>query len=124
MRLLLDEHVAPAVARGLRRHGLDAVALVHWQGSQYLGASDPEVLAAAALDQHVLLTYDLRSIPELLREWSELGRQHAGVVLVDEQTIRPSDVGGLVRVVAALATARARTDWAGRVELLRRAGTQ
>jgi hypothetical protein len=43
-----------------------------------------------------LLPNDRRTIPPLLKTWAEEERTHGGVVFVDEKTISPADIGGLV----------------------------
>ena len=95
LKLLLDEHVARAVASGVRRR-----------------------LPAIAID--ALVTYDRRTIPILLKGWAEQGLQHSGVIFVDERTIAPSDVGGLVRALAELCVAAGEWDWTDRVVFLKR----
>ena len=44
-----------------------------------------------------------RTIPPLLKAWAEEGRPHGGVIFVDEKTISPADIGGLVWALARLA---------------------
>ena len=120
MRLLLDEHVSPAVAEGLRQTGLDAVALRAWLGGRYLEAPDEAILAEAAREIRVLVTYDQRTIPPLLKLWAEAGRGHAGVVFVDHRGIPPKDIGGLVRALVELDERLGALDWADRVVFLQR----
>jgi predicted nuclease of predicted toxin-antitoxin system len=119
VRLLLDAHVSPAVARQLERDGIDTVALRDWQGGNYRSAPDDQVLAAAASDERVPVTYDCQTIPPLLKEWAETGRHHAGVVLVDEKTIRPSSVGMLIRALRTLVAECGEEPWQDRVAFLR-----
>ena len=119
MRLLLDSHLPVALGKRLRDTGLDVVALSEWLGGDYRTASDDRVLEAALADHRVLVTYDCRTIPRLLKDWAESGRHHAGVVLVDEVTIRPSDVGGLLRALTQLAERSQARDCADRVVFLR-----
>jgi len=119
MRLVLDEHLPLAVALALRRRGADVVALRDWQDGVYLGAADDRLLEAAFTDGRVLVTFDCSTIPPLLKQWAEIGRDHAGVVLVDEITLRPSDVGGLVRSLAGLLDERGPENWQDRVAYLR-----
>lgn len=122
MKLLLDEHISPAVAHGLSAaHGeLAVVALREWQGGAWLEAPDALLLQTAAADGWTLVTYDLRTIPPLLKEWGEQGIAHGGVILVDERSIAPSDFGGLIRALERLAAALADTDWQNRVVFLTR----
>src|SRR4029079_7170210 len=67
MRLLLDAHVAIAIAAQLQREGIDVVALRDWQGGGYRNASDDLILVAALAEQCVLITFDCRTIPPLLK---------------------------------------------------------
>ena len=120
MRLLLDEQLSPAIATGLRRRGVDAVALRDWSGPAGLGASDNNLLAAAFAGERVVVSYDRRTLEPLLRAWAEGGQHHGGVVLVDDRTLRPNDVGGLVRALRALEPAEGARDWQDRVVYLRR----
>src|SRR5919108_5032866 len=99
LRLLLDAHISSAVARGLRAHGADAVAITEWHGGRYRSAADPDVLRVAHLEQRTLVSYDLSSIPDLLRELAEAGEDHSGVIFVSQKTIREGDTAGLVEAL-------------------------
>jgi hypothetical protein len=122
LKLLLDEHISTRVAKGLRR--IDRRILVHsmleWEEGGFLGRDDEACLRAAAAQQLTLVTYDRRTIPPLLKNWAEAGLCHAGVIFVDEKTIAPSDIGGLVRALAAVAKAGRDWDWSDRILFLRR----
>jgi hypothetical protein len=121
LRFLLDEHISPVVAEGLKRLDplLEVHALQRWEGGRLLGRSDAECLEAAAQNGLSLVSYDLRTIPSLLRAWTAEGRTHAGVVLVDQATIPPWKVGGLVRALESLYFRAGDFDWTNRVEFLR-----
>ena len=119
MRLRLDAHVSPMVARGLRQQGVDALAIQDWQAGTHRDAPDEVVLTAALGDARVLATYDCRTIPALLKSWADVGRAHAGVILVDDRTILPSDIGGLIRALVRLATQSGEDTWLNRVIFLR-----
>lgn len=122
LKLLLDEHISPAVARGLRsrNESLMVVCLASWQKGEFLGQQDFVCLQEAAKQGLTLVTYDRRSIPPLLKDWIEQGRRHGGLIFVDEKTISPADVGGLVRALDELARTAARWEWTDRVCFLRR----
>jgi predicted nuclease of predicted toxin-antitoxin system len=114
MRLLLDAHIPTAVSRSLQSTGIDAVTVSGWQNGQWRSASDELILEAARADERALVTYDCRTIPLLLKAWAEEGRSHAGIVFVDSRTIRPNDVGQLVRALQNLA-ANETSSWKDRV---------
>ena len=122
LKLLLDEHISPNVASGVRRRvsGLTIHPLMEWEGGAFLGASDAVCLGAAAAFRFTFVTYDRRTIPPLLKAWAEQGIHHGGVVFVDERTVSPADIGGLVRALADLAKAAQHWDWQDRVSFLQR----
>jgi hypothetical protein len=122
LKLLLDEHISPAVAAGLRRRApsLAVCGLAEWEGGAFLGQDNAAFLSHAAAQHWTLVTCDRRTIPPLLKTWAEAGLHHGGVVFVDEKTIPPSNVGGLLRALAALANEAASWDWTDRVCFLRR----
>jgi hypothetical protein len=122
LKLLLDEHISPAVARGLRKKNSSLVIhfLAEWDDGAYLGRDDAACMENAAGQGLTLVTYDRRTIPPLLKSWAEHGKDHGGVIFVDEKTIPPSDLGALVRALDSLAREGAHWDWRNRVCFLRR----
>jgi hypothetical protein len=117
VKLLLDEHISPAVADGLRRRNrsLTVVCLAVWERGAFLGPQDSVCLQHATAQGLTLVTYDRRTIPPLLKVWAEEARKHGGVIFVDDQTISPADTGGLVRALSELARTTSRWDWSDRV---------
>ena len=122
LKLLLDEPISAAVARGLRRRSreIDVCALAAWDGGSFLGKDDSALLREAAAQRLTLVTYDRRTIPPVLKAWAEEGRIHGGVIFVDEKTVSPADIGGLVWALARLASDAGSWDWKNRVAFLRR----
>lgn len=96
IRLLLDVHIGRHVARALRQRGFDVVALAEWHRGSYLGTLDDEMLRAAAHEGRTLVTYDVHTIPALLRTLAGAGVQHAGVIFVSRRTIKSDNIGALV----------------------------
>ena len=94
MKLLLDAHVPPAVAKALSRRcpGLDVVHLCDWRERAYLRAEDRDILRAAAGEARTLFTYDLKTIPGLLRALAETEEEHGGVIFADDRSIPSDDV--------------------------------
>ena len=122
LKLLLDEHVSPRVAVGLRRrHQFLAVHfMLEWENGELLGQNDAACLERAAAVGLILVTYDRRTIPSLLKAWAEEGREHGGLVFIDEKTLSPADIGGQVRALSNLVRQAAKWDWTNRVCFLHR----
>jgi hypothetical protein len=122
LRLLLDEHISPDVADGLLRRNRSLVVhyMAKWENGDFLGQEDSACLQKAASQRLTLVTYDRRTIPPLLKTWAEEEREHGGIVFVDEKTISPADMGGLVRALINLSKETGAWDWANRVYFLRR----
>lgn len=76
------------------------------------------MLQAAAARQLTLVTYDLRTIPPLLKIWAETGVHHQGVIFVDRKSIDPGDIGGLIRALCELFDALREADWTDRIVYL------
>ncbi len=118
--LLLDEHLSPKIAAGLRRLNLPIVVhpMNEWKGGRFLGRTDAECLVEAAQNRLTFVTYDCRTIPSLLRSWGEQGRSHAGIIYVDQRTISSGDIGSLVRALAWTIREYGGEDWTDREEFL------
>jgi hypothetical protein len=121
LKLLLDEHISPEVAKGIQRRirTLVVYSMVEWEDGDFLGKEDSVCLVEAAKQCLTLVTYDRRTIPPLLKLWAEEGRPHGGVIFVDEKTIAPSDIGGLVRALISLTAETGHMDWTNQVYFLR-----
>jgi hypothetical protein len=122
LKLLLDEHISPDVAAGMRRRDrlVTVRSLVEWEGGNYLGKEDSACLLEATVQELTLVTYDRRTIPSLLKRWAEEGRHHAGVIFVDEKTVSPKDIGGLVQSLGMLMKEVGHWDWTDRIYFLHR----
>src|SRR3954451_25020023 len=89
LSLLLDEHISPRVAAGLRRRirALTVYPLKDWEDGAFLGQDDASCLMEAAAQGLTFVTYDRRTIPPLLKTWAEQGIHHAGIIFIDDRTI-------------------------------------
>ena len=122
LKLLLDEHISPRVADGLRcrNRSLIVHCIAGWENGRFLGQDDSSCLEHAAEHGLTLVTYDRRTIPPLLKDWAEARREHGGVIFIDEKTISPSDIGGQVRALSKLIRESANWDWTNRTCFLQR----
>lgn len=122
LKLLLDEHISPRVAEGLRRRhrSLTVHFMTEWENGRLLGQDDSVCLEHAAKQGLTLVTYDRRTIPPLLKVWAEAGRMHGGVIFIDEKTISPADIGGQVRALLRLTRETADWEWTDRTCFLQR----
>ena len=101
MRFLANENFPGAAVTALEAAGHDVV----WIWTAARGATDPEVLAWAAREERILLTFD--------KDFGELARGSAlppacGIVLLRMPMPSPGNVG---RRLAEMITAR--DDWVG-----------
>ena len=122
LKLLLDEHISSELADGLKRRNRSLIVhwMAEWENGNFLGQEDSVCLLEAAAQRLTLVTYDRRTIPPLLKMWAEEGRRHGGVIFVDEKTISPADIGGLVWTLIHLFQETGRWEWTDRVYFLRR----
>ena len=106
MRFLANENLPGTAVAALAAAGHDVV----WVRTAAPGTTDPEVLAWAAREGRILLTFD--------KDFGELARGSAlpstcGVVLLRVPMPKPSGVG---QQLADLVTAR--DDWAGHFSVI------
>src|SRR3954454_14924778 len=96
LSLLLDEHLSAEVVVQVKRQRpeVSIQSVHHWRGGGLSGKQDDLLLAAAAEERLTVVTYDQKTIPPLLTEMALQGLGHAGVILVDNQTMPSSDIGG------------------------------
>lgn len=100
MRLLLDEHHDPGVARQLRERGYDVVAVA--ERDDLRGRPDPEIFDAAIAEGRAVVTEDVRDFSLLVVQAAELDRRHPGVILTMGSRY-PRRPGTRVRLAEALA---------------------
>jgi hypothetical protein len=99
IKLLLDVHIAPAVAEALSREfpGLDVKSIhdTDW------GALPDEVLLEL-LDQEgrVLVTRDVNTVPLHCKARLAAAKTFAGVIYADSKKLRQTDLRGLIRRLA------------------------
>jgi len=98
LKLLLDEHLSPEIARELRERGHDAIAV--GERTDLRGRPDRVHLASLPEEQRVIVTRDLADFRPLLAEALRRGTPTYGLVCVPARF--PLNRDGIGRLVAAL----------------------
>jgi hypothetical protein len=81
MRLLLDAHISGSrIADALRERGHDVRAAD--EERELDGWPDEALLALAADEERVMVSFDVKDFPEIARRWAEAERPHAGCAVV------------------------------------------
>ncbi len=81
MRLFLDAHISgPRIAQALRAAGHDVRAAD--EERELDGSTDEELLSLAAAEGRVMVTFDVKDFPVIVRRWAEAARRHAGCAIV------------------------------------------
>jgi hypothetical protein len=118
VRILLDAHVSGRrIGDALRADGHDVLALGE---DADLGAlPDADVLALAASDRRILITFNHRHFVPLLRQWAEAGQTHHGCIIV--YGLDHGEFGLILRGIRRLLDERPRQeDWIDLVDALTR----
>jgi hypothetical protein len=104
LRLLLDEHLSPEIARQLRDRGHDVLAVGERSGLR--GRSDRAHFAAQPEEQRAIVTHDVGDYRPLLADAARQGRPTYGLVLVPRRfSLRRDGIGRLVNALDALLSA-------------------
>lgn len=99
MRLVLDEHFSPEIARQLRQRGHDVVMARDLLASP--DRSDAELLRRATEAGRAVVTADVTDFTELHRSAVVRGRSHAGVVFASPRRF-PLTKRAIGRLVSTL----------------------
>ena len=106
IKFYTDEHVAKAVAQGLRLRGVEVLTVVE---ANMLGASDEEHIKRALDEVRVIFTQD----DDFLRLHAA-GVEHAGIIYAPQQT----SIGEIVRGLMLIYQILDAEDMMGHVEYL------
>jgi predicted nuclease of predicted toxin-antitoxin system len=98
LKLLLDEHLSPQIARQLRERGHDAIAV--GERTDLRGRPDRVHFASLPEEQRVIVTRDLADFRPLLAEALRRGTPTYGLVCMPARF--PLNRNGIGRLVAAL----------------------
>jgi hypothetical protein len=101
LRLLLDEHLAPAIAHQLRDRHHDVVAATE---AGLAGVDDPLVLSCAAGDRRAVVTNNIKDFRQLHAASLTTGSTHYGIVMVPsgKYGLRRDKLGPLITALDRL----------------------
>src|SRR5947208_15888711 len=99
MKLALDEHYSPQIARQLRDRGHDVMAVA--ERGDLAGLPDEALLHATSHEARALVTNNVDDFVALAREFAAAGEAHGGLVFTSDRSL-PRTRAGIGRLVAAL----------------------
>ena len=102
-----------------KRSDIRIESVLLWRTGDLRGKDDALVLSAAQEENLTLVTYDRKTIAPLVMQWAMEGRDHAGVIFIDEKSIAQEDVGGKVRALISLWEQGNSLDWTNAVSHLK-----
>lgn len=110
MRLLLDEHLSPEIARQLRSRRHDVEAAV--ERPDLVSLPDHELFARMAAEQRAILTNNVPDYVKLFNAALGRGQEHYGLLLVDDRSMPRgrNTIGLFVRVLDELLQAHPAED--------------
>lgn len=100
MRLLLDEHLAPALAEQLRVRGHDVTGVA--EDPALRGLPDEAVFDRATAQVRAVVSYDVRGYLPLLAHRVSVGEPTAGLIVISKRRYPQHDIGPLLRDLAKL----------------------
>ena len=112
MKLLTDEHFPAELAQALRRQ-MPRFDIESIHETNLAGLLDQPLLEALDQQQRTLLTRDVNSIPDFLKERLREGKTHGGVIYVSSR-FRQNDLRSVVRGLVAFLKAHGNEDWSCR----------
>lgn len=109
LKLLLDEHLSPEIARRLRERGHDVVAV--GERAELRGRPDRVHFASQPEQQRVIVTRDLADFRPLLADALRRGTRTYGLVCVPRSfALSREGIGRLVDALEALLLGHPETD--------------
>lgn len=109
MKYVLDEHINPAIVRGLLRANpnLEVVQV----SQQFSGMADPELIEWATINGYVLVTRDVNTLVGFAYERIAQGIHTEGVFVLRQD----ASFGGIITDLLLIAASSERTEWANQV---------
>lgn len=99
MRLLLDEHYSPEIARRLRARDHDVAAVA--ERADLVGVSDEELFRRMAREERAIMTNNVKDFVPLANRAAVNGEDHYGLLLTSDKSM-PRRLDAIGHVVDAL----------------------
>lgn len=101
MKLALDNHYSPAIARALADQGLDVVTAV---GKGWQTEPDGSLLDLCRGERRALLTNNVADFVALANDWRATGRTHSGLIFTADAALprTRATIGTFVRLLGDL----------------------
>ena len=99
MRLLLDEHYSPEIARQLHSRGHDVVAVA--ERADLVGLGDDELLRRMAHERRAIVTNNVKDVVPLATRAALEAGGHFGLLFTSERSM-PRRIDAIGRLVDAL----------------------
>jgi hypothetical protein len=112
VKVLTDEHFPANIARAVRRK-LRSFDIQSIHETDLVGLLDQPLLDALDAQERTLLTRDVNSIPDFLKERLRDGKTHGGVIYVSRR-FRQNDSGGVIRALIIFLKTHGDEDWSCR----------
>jgi Domain of unknown function (DUF5615) len=112
VKLLTDEHFPAEIAQAVRRE-MSHFDIQSIHETNLTGLLDQPLLEALALQQRTLLTRDVNSIPDFVKERLRDGKTHGGVIYVSSK-FRQNDLRAVIRAMVIFLKAHREEDWSCR----------
>jgi predicted nuclease of predicted toxin-antitoxin system len=113
LRLLTDEHIPMRMVRGLLRRE-PRLDIVRVQDVGLEGHSDPQVLAWAAEENRILITFDVNTVPDAAYHRASEGQPMPGVFAIPWNVSWRQAIEDLL----TLAVASLPDEWEGQIVFL------
>jgi predicted nuclease of predicted toxin-antitoxin system len=113
VRFVTDEHIARATVAGLQRE-VEDIDIVRVQDVGLRTLDDPTILRWAANHERVLITHDIKTMPDFAHQRVATDQPMPGVIVVP--TGMP--IGVAIAEIAMVAAASDPGEWANRVVYL------
>lgn len=107
---MLREMAPAAQIESIHRHA----------GGRLVNTADDDILTEAHRGRWVFVTFDVNTIPRLLREMAMASEDHSGVIFISSKSFAQNDHKGLAQALASIFQNETNADWTNRVIFLSR----